>query len=104
MYILYLRCKDAILAILCTDLPIINTIAGEWIKCLISYSCDSNKCITANEQTIIFVGASKICHVTVMHYTQNIFEHSKYITGTTRKLFAPDLCRVEDGCSYIVCV
>ena len=71
--ILYLRCKDAILAILCTDIPIINTIAGEWVESLISCSWDSNKCITANEQTIIIVGASKICHVTVIHYAQNIF-------------------------------
>ena len=46
VYILYLRCKDAILAIICTGLPITTTIAHEWFNSLIFH--DDNKYITAN--------------------------------------------------------
>ena len=31
IYILYLRCKDVIIAVLCTALPITTTIAGELV-------------------------------------------------------------------------
>ena len=58
MYILYLRCKDTILAILCTDLPITTTIAGEWLISLIFY--DDIKCITANGQMIINAGIDNV--------------------------------------------
>ena len=57
-YIMYLRCEDAILAILCMGLPITTTIAGEWLSSLIFSG--NNKCITVNGQTIINVGADNI--------------------------------------------
>ena len=46
MYILYLWCEDAILAILCMGLPITITVAGEWLNSLILH--DDNKSIAAN--------------------------------------------------------
>ena len=46
MYILYLRCEEPILAILCTDLPIITIYAGEWLNSLIFN--DNVESITAN--------------------------------------------------------
>ena len=52
---LYLRCKDTILVILCTNLPITTTIAGQWLNILIFH--DDIKCITANGQMIIYVDA-----------------------------------------------
>ena len=53
MYILYLRCEDAILAILCMSLPITTALAGEWSNSLIFH--DNIKRITAN------VGVDYIC-------------------------------------------
>ena len=53
VYILYLRCEDAILAILCTGLPITTTIAGKQLNSLIFHG--NIKCIIANGQTIIYV-------------------------------------------------
>ena len=50
-YILYLRCADAILALLCTGLPINTTIASKLLNDLIFH--DDNKCTTANEYMII---------------------------------------------------
>ena len=46
MYILYLRFEDAIAVNLCTDLPITNTIDGQWLNSWIFY--DDIKFITAN--------------------------------------------------------
>ena len=59
--IMYLKCENATLAILCMDLLITTTIAGKWFNNSIFY--DNNKYITANEQVIIYVGADPICHV-----------------------------------------
>ena len=53
--ILYLRCKGTATAILCMGLPITITVAGKWLNSLIFY--DDIKQITANGQTIIYVGA-----------------------------------------------
>ena len=44
--------------ILCTALPVTTTVAGEWLGCLIFH--DDIKCITANGQLIIYVGADYI--------------------------------------------
>ena len=60
MYILYLRCENAILAILRMDLPTTATI-----------SHDDNKCITANGQMMINNDANKIYHVTIIHLRTN---------------------------------
>ena len=56
MYILYLRCEDAIFAILCMGIPITTTFAGEWLSILILHG--DIKCITANRLTIIYVGVN----------------------------------------------
>ena len=55
MYIWYLWCKDTILAILCTDLPISTTTAGKWFNILKFYG--NIKCITTNGSTIVYAGA-----------------------------------------------
>ena len=68
MYTLYLRGKDTILVILCMSLPIIITFTGQSFNSLIFH--DNIKCITANEQTIIYIGANNICHVTIIHSPQ----------------------------------
>ena len=44
VYILHLRYEDAILAILCTSLPITATIAGKWFNSLTFH--DNNKYVT----------------------------------------------------------
>ena len=49
VFILYLRCEDAILGILHMGLPITTTLAGEWLNILIFY-----KCITSNQYMIIY--------------------------------------------------
>ena len=67
VYILYLRCEDSILAILCTaGLPITIPIAGEWLNSLIFN--DDDKCITANGQPIINVCVYNICQVVIIHF------------------------------------
>ena len=54
MYILYLRCDVAKLAILCMGLPITTTlVAGDWLNSLIFHG--DMKCI-CNGQMIIKVG------------------------------------------------
>ena len=53
MYILYLRCEDDILVILCMGIPITTTLAGEWLNTLIFHG--DIKCITANGWMIIHV-------------------------------------------------
>ena len=55
---MYLRCKDTILAIVCTGLPITPTTAGEWLISLIFY--DDIKCITANRLMIIISGIDNV--------------------------------------------
>ena len=72
MYNSNLRRGDAVLAILCTGLPIPTTIPGKWLNS--SIFNDDNKCITANGQTLINVGADNICQVTIIHYAQFIFD------------------------------
>ena len=57
VYSLYLRCENTILAILCMNLPITTTIAGEQLICFIFYN--DTKCITTNGYMIIYVGAEK---------------------------------------------
>ena len=71
MYILYLRCKNAILANLHMDLPITATISGKRLNILIFH--DDNKCITADRQMMINVDADKIYHVTIIHFVNNFF-------------------------------
>ena len=71
MYILYLRCEDNILAFLCTGLPITTTTAGQWLNNSI-YHTDIKFIIIANEQTIIYVGADHICHMTIIHFAQKL--------------------------------
>ena len=44
VYILYLRCEDAISAILCMGVPITANIVDIWLKSLMLH--DDNKCIT----------------------------------------------------------
>ena len=46
VYILYLRCEDAILSLQFTGLPITIVIAGKWLNSVLFHS--NNKCITAN--------------------------------------------------------
>ena len=58
IYILYLRCEDAVLAILCTGIPNVTITAGEWLYSLIFH--DDNKCITANGQMIINFGSDNM--------------------------------------------
>ena len=56
MYIWYLWCKDTILAIMCTDLPIsTTTTAGKWFNILTFYG--DIKCITTNGSTIVYAWA-----------------------------------------------
>ena len=59
VYILYLKHKDPILVILCTDLPIIIILVGEWLNSLTFHS--DIKCVIANEWTIIHEGANYVC-------------------------------------------
>ena len=61
LYILYLSCKDAILAILYTGLPITISIVGKWLNNLIF--CDDNVCIAANGHTIIYIDVNELCHM-----------------------------------------
>ena len=49
--LLCLRCEDAILAILCTGLPISTTAAAKLLNSLIFQ--DDTKCITGNGEMII---------------------------------------------------
>ena len=58
-YILYPWRKDVMLAILCTDIPIITTLAGEQLNSLILHG--DIKCITANGYTITYVEANYTC-------------------------------------------
>ena len=58
--------KDAILWILCMGVPIITTIADEWLNCLIFHG--DTKCITANGQMIIYVGADCTSHMMIIHH------------------------------------
>ena len=71
VYILHLRCENAILAILRMDLPITATISGKWLNILTFH--DDNKCITANGQMMINDDANKIYHVTIIHLRTNFF-------------------------------
>ena len=54
MYILYLRHEDAILVIPCIGVSIIITISYQWLNSLTFH--DNVKYITANRQTVIYVG------------------------------------------------
>ena len=47
LYIVYLRCVDTTLVILCMGLPITTTVADKRLNTLIFH--DDNECITANE-------------------------------------------------------
>ena len=67
MYIMYLRHKDAILAILCMSLPITTTHAGKWLNSL-KFHDD----IQANRQMIICVGIDYIRPVMIVYFTQAI--------------------------------
>ena len=53
-------------------IPIITTVAGEWLNILIFH--DNNKCITANGQTILNVATDKICHVMIILFMQKNLE------------------------------
>ena len=53
--LLYLRCKDTLLAILCTGLPITTTAATKLLNNLIFH--DDIKCITGNGEMITKLGA-----------------------------------------------
>ena len=75
MYILYLRCEDGILAILCMGPPITTTAAGEWLNSLIFH--DNIKCITTNGWTIIYVGADYMSHDN-HHFAQKLLEVISY--------------------------
>ena len=66
----YIRRQDAILVILWTGLPITTATASKWLNNLIH---DDNKCITANGQMIIYVGANYICHVTIIQFAQKVY-------------------------------
>ena len=57
--------------ILCMGLPTTITVAGEWLNSSTFHG--DIKCITANGQTIIYVGADYTCHVTIIHFTQKNF-------------------------------
>ena len=70
--VMYLKCEDATLAILCMDLLITTTIAGKWFNNLILY--DNSKYIIANEQAIIYVDADPICHVMIIYFEKLFLE------------------------------
>ena len=74
--ILYLKHKDPILAILCTNLPIIIILVGERLNGLIFHS--DIKCVTANEWSIIHEGANYVCMSSDDHlfYAINCWELS----------------------------
>ena len=82
----YLKCEDATLAILCIDLLITTTIAGEWFNNLIFH--DNKKYITANEQAIIYVGADPICQVIIIYFKKVFLElpRDSYIPYGFRQL------------------
>ena len=65
VYILYMRCQDAILVIVCTGQRITISLADEWLNI---FHCDI-KYITANGY-MINVGTNYICHVTITHSAQ----------------------------------
>ena len=54
--------------ILCTGLPIIFTIASEYLNS--STFPDNINCITANGQKVIYVGGDKTCHMMIIHFVQ----------------------------------
>ena len=56
MYILYLMCEEAILAFLCTGLPITTTVDSEWLNGLVFH--ENTKSITANGLMMIYVATS----------------------------------------------
>ena len=38
---------------------------------------DNNKFITANGQTIIYIGVDKLCYMTIVHFAQKCFVSDK---------------------------
>ena len=71
--------------ILCTGLPITTYLAGQWLNSLI-FHCYI-KCNTANRQTVIYVWASYISHVAIIHFAQRIFGRCRVILNVHLQLY-----------------